>query len=107
MGEIEILGLSALLNWAEKRIFFRSGQISYWSGKIFSAQVKNGRDYQSGMTQNKAEWLYLIVVLLKQKSLILALFNTNNLLSIYCKVWWFKSMVFSVRILQWVENQPI
>jgi hypothetical protein len=42
MGEIEILGLSALLNWAEQIIFFRSGQISYWSSLIFSVQVKNG-----------------------------------------------------------------
>jgi hypothetical protein len=44
MGEIEILGLSALLNQAEQKIFFCSIQISYQSGEIFYVQVKNGKN---------------------------------------------------------------
>ncbi len=55
MGEIEILGHVAPLNWAELiKVYFCSCQISYWSCKIFSAQVKNGWDYQSRTTLTKA-----------------------------------------------------
>jgi hypothetical protein len=42
MGKIVILGLTTLLNQAEGIKKFCSVQISYWSGKIFSVQVKNG-----------------------------------------------------------------
>ncbi len=39
MDEIEILGLSAFLAEQKKR-FFPTSQISYWSNKIFSVQAK-------------------------------------------------------------------
>jgi len=52
MSEIEILSLSTLPNWAERRkVFFCSGQILHQSGKIFSIQVENGWDFKSGMTK--------------------------------------------------------
>jgi hypothetical protein len=40
--------------WQFDNIASFSALVKYWYSKIFSIQVKNGQDYQSGMTLNKA-----------------------------------------------------
>jgi hypothetical protein len=77
MCNIEILGLSATLNRAEK--FFRSIQISYWSGKIFSVQVKNGRDYWNGITLNDALTTLSHWTIIKAKNLVGVSLKQKNL----------------------------
>ncbi len=52
IDQIEIFVLSALLIWAEQRIFFHAIHILNYTGLIFSFQDKNGQDYQTGMALN-------------------------------------------------------